>query len=375
MILFTIVISTFYSVLILLFIKGFDHIKLFTSEAKILKTNFSIIIPFRNEVLNLPELLDSIIQLNYPNNKFEILMINDYSSDEFEPVINDFKLINKEINLILINNERKSNSPKKDAIDLGISRSNYEWIITTDADCKIPKNWLKIYDSFIQKESPKMVIAPVSFLVKNKFLDKFQNLDFLSLQGSTIGAFGLKKPFLCNGANLAYYKNAFIEVSGFTGNNNIASGDDIFLLEKMITNFPGKVKFLRSEEAIIITKPERNFSELFQQRIRWASKTSSYKNLFGKLVGLIVFISNIYLIVLFLFALINKVSWQHIGIFFLIKFNVDFILLYKTANFFKQQNALKSYLLSSILYPFFSFSVALLSFKNNYYWKGRRFKK
>lgn len=375
MIFSSVIISLFYSALILFFVKGFDKIKIYKNRNKEPKTNFSIIIPFRNEAPNLPSLLDSLAQLKYSKYKFEILLINDNSIDDFKKIINNFKSKHSEIDLIVIDNIRKTNSPKKDAIEIGIKTSKFEWIITTDADCSLPQNWLRTLDDFIQNESPKMVVSPVAFQAENKFLDNFQNLDFLSLQGSTIGGFGINKPFLCNGANLCYSKAAFLKVSGFTGNNNIASGDDIFLLEKMTNQFPEKVKYLKSNEVIVTTKPEANLKQLMQQRIRWASKTTAYNNPFGKMVGIIVFTTNAYLILLITLAMLSKITWQHFGLFFLIKFNVDFLLLYKTSLFFNQQKALKTYLISSVLHPFFIVITALLSFKKGYKWKGRVFKR
>ncbi|MCF6224116.1 MAG: glycosyltransferase [Flavobacteriaceae bacterium] len=373
MIFISIVISLIYSILILFFIIGFDKIDVYKSKNKSVKTNFTIIIPFRNEALNLTNLLNSLAALNYPLEKFEIVLVNDNSNDGFNSIINSFKAKHNNIDLMLIDNIRKSNAPKKDAIDIGIETSKYEWIITTDADCILPKNWLITLDNFIQYESPKMVVSPVAFQIRNKFIDNFQNLDFLSLQGSTIGGFGMDKPFLCNGANLCYSKVAFSEVNGFKGNNKIASGDDIFLLEKMINQFPKKVKYLKSTDVLVKTKPEKIWKQLLQQRIRWASKTTAYENNFGKMVGVIVFITNTYLIVLFILAIVKIVFWSTFGLFFLVKFNIDFILLYKISLFFKCQSSLKIYLTSSVLHPIFTVFVGLLSFKKGYQWKGRQF--
>lgn len=371
----SIIISLIYSSLILSFFKGFKHIELFIPNRSKRVNTFSIVIPFRNESKNLPKLLNSISLINYPKDKFEILLINDDSSDDFKGIIRDFQSNHTDLILKLIQNNRKSNSPKKDAIETAIRHSNFDWIISTDADCILPKNWLSPFSDFIQKENPKMIVAPVSYRLENRFIEQFQNLEFLSLQGSTIGGFGINRPFLCNGANLCYHKNAFKEVGGFKGNKDIASGDDIFLMEKMITKFPGRVKYIKCRDSIVLTSPERTFSGLIQQRMRWASKTSSYHHKFGKAVGLIVFTTNAYLLLLLIFAIINKISWQHFGLFYLIKFNIDFLLIHRSASFFKQENSLKSYLTSSFLYPFFMVFIALFSFNRSYKWKGRSFKK
>ncbi len=375
MILISIFITVIYVVLIIAFVIGIDRVQNFGNTKGTHQYKFSILIPFRNEKNNLPTLLKSLSKLNYPLDKFEIFLINDASSDNYKTLIENFQNKNKELQIHLINSKRKSNSPKKDAIETAIIQTNFDWIITTDADCIIPKNWLNNFDVFIQNNYSKMIVAPVAFIHKNNFLNNFQILDFLSLQGSTIGGFGINKPFLCNGANLAYNKHSFHEVNGFVGNEHIAGGDDIFLLEKFINTFPKKVHYLKSETSIVKTKAQPTLNQLINQRIRWAAKTSSYTNNFGKLVGFIVFITNLYLIFLFIYATLNCISWQHFGIVFLIKFNVDFLLIYKTSKIFNQQEALKKYLISSLLYPVFNVFIALLSFFKKFEWKGRTFKK
>ncbi|RUA12664.1 MAG: glycosyltransferase, partial [Flavobacteriia bacterium] len=272
-------------------------------------------------------------------------------------------------------NIRKSTSPKKDAIETAIKKAKYDYIITTDADCILPEQWLLNYNAFIAAEQPEMIVAPVAYKTNRSFLQQFQSLDFLSLQGSTIGAFGIKKPFMCNGANLCYRKRAFLGVDGYAGNKSIAGGDDIFLMEKMLKTYPGKVKYLKSKEAIVFTRPQPDFKSLKDQRIRWAAKTGSYTNTFGKIVGMIVFITNFYLILLFILAAFQQVSWQHFGVAFLIKYNVDFVLLFRSANFFGQQETLSKYLICSVLYPPFVVYIAVLSFFKTFNWKGREFKK
>lgn len=369
-----------YSVLILYFAKGFDLLKSPATREEKAQTPFSILIPFRNEADRLPGLLQSLGEIAYPKDKMEIILINDQSDDGFEPIIKDFKTKHKDLPLKLIHSKPVSSAPKKEAIEQGIRIAAHPWIITTDADCLLPANWLNAFDICIRLEKPKMIAAPVTFLSGKGSLHQFQLLDFLSLQGATMGSFGMKgkwmiRPFLCNGANLCYEKKAFVEVNGYEGNLEIASGDDIFLLEKMYDSFPDQVRFLKSSEAIVQTAAAKNWKELLIQRIRWASKTSSYSNSFGKLVGMVVFATNMMLVILLILSILNLFSWVHLGLLFVIKFNVDFLLLYKTAAFFYQKEALRSYFLSSILHPFFTVTVALLSFKKSYRWKGRNFKK
>ena len=195
-------ITFIYIILIGIFIIGFDTIEVFNDESLNEVSKFSIIIPFRNEADNLPDLLQSIYNLDYQKKLFEILLIDDDSEDNSVEIINTF--INKQsfdstrTNIQIFKNNRTSDSPKKDAIITAIHNAKNEWIITTDADCIVPIMWLKTFDLFIRKNNPKMIVAPVTYSIDKTLFQNFQLLDFLSLQSATIAGFGIKNPFLCN---------------------------------------------------------------------------------------------------------------------------------------------------------------------------------
>lgn len=368
-------ITLVYLILIGSFLIGFDKVESFTTKDLKPITKFSVIIPFRNEAENLPELLASIEHLNYPKHLFEILCIDDASNDNSVSLITNFLEEHPSFQISIIKNIRTSNSPKKDAITSAIEISKYNWIVTTDADCLLPKYWLDTFDAFIQQKNTDFIIAPVTYMAINSSLKQFQLLDFLSLIGATIGSFGIKKPFLCNGANLAYSKSLFKTVNGFNGNNTIASGDDIFLLEKALKLDKSKVGYLKSKHAIIKTKPQPNWVSLIAQRKRWAAKTSSYNSLFGKLTGLIVLTMNGALICALTFTLIGSLNLRTFLYIFIIKSGIDFLLLSKTSRFFSQERYLVAFIFSSILYPFFSVYTAFMSLFTTYKWKGRTFNK
>ncbi|WP_055434806.1 glycosyltransferase [Lacinutrix algicola] len=381
MILLLIIITVLYLLLILALALGFDKVEDFKVEDIKVKTKFSIIIPFRNEAENLPELLASIREFNYLKSHYEFIFVDDDSNDDSVDIVSkvlDSIPINIDItktDIKIIKNVRTSNSPKKDAISSAIKIAKYDWIVTTDADCVLPKFWLDALDCFIQKKQPKMIVAPVTYHHINSFLKRFQLLDFLSLIGATIGGFGIGKPFLCNGANLAYKKELFLELNGFDGNNEIASGDDIFLLQKAIKNNKSNVQFLKSKSVIVKTKAQPNIYALISQRKRWAAKTSSYNSTFGKLIGLIVLLMNAALVCGFTLALLGLLQFKTIFYIFIIKNLVDFLLLFKTARFFEQEKQLSIFLFSGIMYPFFCVYIAFISLFTEYKWKGRSFKK
>ena len=328
-------------------------------------TNFTIIVPFRNEAKNLPILLDSFSKINYPLDLFKVILVDDESEEKFQFLDFNFQVS-------VINNNRNSNSPKKDAITTAMQYVTSNWVVTTDADCKVPENWLLTLDNYIQLNDISMIAGAVTYACKNLFLHHFQQLDLASLQGATIGSFGINKGFMCNGANFAYTKSLFTALNGFEGNDKIISGDDVFLLQKAIEKFPRKVYYLKSKNTIVTTKPLDDWKSLFYQRVRWASKTSSYQSGFGMALGVLVFIGNLIVVMSFGLWFIDFVSYKFVLFLFLTKFILDTILIYKSNNFLTQ-NKIRYLVFSSLLYPFFSVSVALYSIIGKYEWKGRRF--
>lgn len=370
-------ISIAYLLLMISLIYGWKQIPEFSPDFSPAQTGFSIIIPFRNEAENLPDLLKSIAEIKYPADQFEILLVNDASEDDSLKICKEFQKQHSQVSIRILENNRQSNSPKKDAISTAIKQAEFKYILTTDADCILPKLWLQSFNDFIQKTQSQLVAGAVSLSTSNESRNKkpfhtFEKLDILSLQAAGAGAFGIGQAFMCNGANLCYSKEAFLEVDGFSGNNEIASGDDVFLLQKFQQE-KYKTAFLKSREAIVQTRPQKNFGSLISQRIRWAGKAPAYKSLFSKIAGAIVLLMNAGLILGAVLSLMKIWPYYPVLIIFLLKFNFDFGLLYLSAKFFQREDVLRSYFWSSLAYPFFSTYVALKSLVSGYEWKGRKF--
>lgn len=361
-----------YSFCLFRLLLGFSKLPVFELNSPKEKTKFTIVIPFRNEEKNLPQLLEKLSDIDYPSDYFEIIFIDDESTDASAEVILQFK---EKLNLpvFLLENQRVSASPKKDALNVGIKKAGHDWILTTDADCLPQKNWLKILNAFIQKENPVLVCAPVLYQKGNNILEKFQLFDNFSLQMVTMGSFGLGKPFLANGANFSFKQEAFKKVDGYSGNQHLASGDDIFLLEKMKKTFPGKVKFLKSSKAAVFTFPQKTWKELIHQRIRWSSKTFKQKNLFSLFIGFSVVLTNVLMIFIPFNLIYQKEFWIYFAGFMSVKFLMDYLTIQGAARFFKLKVSLTSFFL-----PFFLYSVLLLliipgSLSGKFSWKERSF--
>ncbi|WP_035335459.1 glycosyltransferase [Dokdonia sp. PRO95] len=367
-----------YGIIILGFALEINRAGTFSQSCDATTTTFTVIVPFRNEEAHLTNLLQSLAEVDYPQNSWQIILVNDASTD------NSLEVINKCIsrcaltNIDVIDNVRTSASPKKDALQTAIHTSKHQWIVTTDADCTVPVNWLNTLDAIIQQQSPLMVIMPVAIAstVQPSFLTAYEQLDFLSLMGATAGSFYMGLPFLCNGANLAYDKEAFTAVQGFANNNHIASGDDHFLLEKFQEKFKNRISYLRSPYAIVTTQPQEQWNIFIAQRTRWAAKSSAYTFWFSKLMGILVLGVNLLSVVGVLYYAFAKAETQSIILMGLvIKLVVDVILIATEAFFYNRKSYLKWYPIVMICYPFLSTYIAVRSLTSSYQWKGRNYTK
>ncbi len=378
----SIIIVTYFIVLGMLYL-GYYRIREFEFENKKPTTRFSILIPFRNEALVLPDLLGSIEKLKYSKSLFEIIFIDDESEDNsveliknhFKNKISTIQSNDEVIHFKIIKNMRASASPKKDAITTGVELAQYDWILTTDADCILPKDWLRVFDDFIQKNESIMLVGPVQYSTNKGIINQYQQLDNYSLQTTTIGSFGINNPLLCNGANFGYLKEVFNSVEGFSGNNHIASGDDLFLLEKFKKRNLKGIHFIKNKHAIIITRPQNSWKKIIRQRIRWTSKTSKQNNTISILLGLIVFLSNLFVFLGALYSLFESSLFPYYISFLFLKILLDYLFLRPTESFYKTKISIPIFLVNAIIYPIITIIVVFSTLGGSYTWKGRSFKK
>jgi len=368
------VILLVYVFLIVQLIFGFNKVKSFKATDLTPKTTFTIVVPFRNEAKNLPRLLESISNLNYPHKLIEIILVDDFSKDNSERVCIQWRMKHEYLDTTLLENLHLSNSPKKDAIGRAMPIAKHNWVVTIDADCIVNKNWLLTLDNYIQTNNPEMIVGAVIYKAKNNWFHHFQQLDLMSLQGVTIGSFGIGKPFMCNGANFAYTKKFFTEIGGFGGISDTVSGDDVFLLQKAVNSNPDKVHYLKNTDSIVKTKPENDFYKLFMQRVRWAGKSTGYKSSYARFLAVIVLLMNLSLTFAFCLLPFAFLNWKVLLSVFLTKYIVDYIMLYKS-NAYLRKGKFFVPVASSVIYPLFSSLVGVYSLFGSFRWKGRIFKK
>ena len=358
----------FYIVCIAAFTVGLYNLKeRFDNIDKSIKTKVSVLIAARNEENNIENLLLSLYKQTFPKEFFEVIIIDDHSEDNTKKIIDTFIDNNKDFNIKVYTSE---NQGKKAAILQALHKAENELIIVTDADCVLNPNWIESLVAYYQKSNSKMILAPVLLTPSNTLFEKMQVLEHLSLIGSTAGSAAIGFPVMCNGANMAYEREAALEVEKYRHDFNIPSGDDMFLLEQFVKNFGYKnVKFLLSKSAIVKTKTCKTIKDFFRQRRRWVSKTKAYTNWKIITTALIVFFFNVSIISLFISAFFIPALWSLYILFTLLKFFVDFPLLKKITNFMNQSDLMKWALPLEFIYPFYTTFTAVSGMLINVSWK------
>lgn len=354
----------------------------------------SVIIPVRNEAENVLFLLQDLEKQTYPKHKFEVILADDDSTDDTLKIVQEFQK-NTNINLIISHLPPKTNntSPKKRAIDSSINLASGQLITTTDGDCRVGEKWLESIANFQAQTGVYLVSCAVTFFKAERHKDSnsqkyyilfpnndsiFTNIhiiEFASLIGSGACAMFIKKPNMCNGANLTYLKSVFYEVNGFAGNEDLASGDDEFLMHKIAAKYPDKVRFLKSQDTIVETKAHTNWGSFYNQRKRWASKWKHYNNWQTTALAVFIFLANLVIPLSFSFWLFDFISTKNLLLILSLKFSAEFIFLSLIINFLRKKSLIWLIPFVQIIYPLYVVFFGLVAQKQGeYVWKGRKLK-
>ncbi|MGF7232337.1 glycosyltransferase [Arachidicoccus sp.] len=335
---------------------------------------FSVIIPARNEEANIRACILSILENFYPKKLLEIIVIDDFSTDKTVEIILQLQTQYPQLKLLRLKDllsNGKINSYKKKALTIAIEKAMGDWVITTDADCIIPINWLSNFDNYIQQNDKKFIAAPVVFVDKKTFLSRFQCLDFLSLQGITAASVSAGVHSMCNGANLCYKKDIFFEVGGFSGIDNLASGDDMLLMHKIQKRLPDSIGYLYAKGSIVQTLPMPTWKTFINQRIRWASKASSYDDKKIMVVLWLVYLLNVFLLALLLIAFFYPILFLSWLILVAVKMGVELLFMKEISGFYQQKSLLKWFPLMQPLHIAYTVIAGFWGKFGKYSWKDR----
>ncbi|MBL4655876.1 MAG: glycosyltransferase [Bacteroidia bacterium] len=370
----TVVISLIYGWLFVDYIIGWCQLKdhRMKKDVSELSTQISILISARNEEEHIENCLYHISKQDYPKHLFEIIVIDDHSTDRTIEIIElcKEKLNLNNLSIIKLDEMGGEIFGKKEAIKAGINSSKYDLILVTDADCIAGPKWVSTTIDYYEDAHPKLISGPVGCFEGNSLFEKMQCLEIMGLGGSGAAAMSIKRPNMCNGGNLAYLKETFREVEGFEGFESYSSGDDEFLMHKIAKKYPNDIHFLKSQDCIVDTYAKATLSGFLTQRKRWVSKSTKYKNVHSTVTAWIVLLFNM-IFLLNLILSFSKGIYEAYVFQIAIKFILELIFLYLVTGFFKKQQLLKWFIPTQLCHIIYVVFIAFYGNIGGYKWKDR----
>ncbi|MET4081476.1 cellulose synthase/poly-beta-1,6-N-acetylglucosamine synthase-like glycosyltransferase [Pedobacter sp. UYP30] len=361
-----------YVILVLSFIIGWVKLPVFQLRSHSPKTKVSIIIAARNEEINIERTIKALLTQNYPKALIEVIIVDDQSTDRTAEIVEGYA--SKGIKLLKLNPGKRLNSYKKKAIETAIGLSCGDLIVTTDADCSMGSRWLSTIVGLYEEKGFKMISSPVMFFEERNLFERMQTLEFLYLIGMGASTIGNKMPSTCNGANLAYQKKVFLEVGGFKGIDDLASGDDELLLHKIAAKYPNGIGFLKNTDAMVYTDAKDNLGQFIQQRKRWASKSTKYKNKAIILLGILIWTFNLSILANVVLGLFFSQFFLIAGYQLLAKFALELCFLVPVTSFAKRRKLLLLSPILTILHIFYMVYIGIAGNSGKYNWKDRMVK-
>ncbi len=340
-------------------------------EFSTLNSQFSILISCRNEIDNLPNLLISIEnQIHKPD---EVIFVDDNSTDETYNFLINYSKNHDYIKVI-----KNTSKGKKSALIQASKIAKSEYLIFTDADCILNKNYIHLAHQYLSQHNNDMLLGAVDIIDEKKIFNIIEKIEFASLQAITAYTALINNPIMCNGANLIIRRTTYLQNIDKI-NINIASGDDMFMLHTLKKN-KAKINYIYNNNYIIKTKGTNSFKKFIKQRTRWAAKSINYTDPTTILTAIIVAAINIFLFLAPFSLLPTPYSLfptpYSLLLIFLIIFIIENIIILPYLFKYKQYKVLKYYPIlfpiMSLLYPLYILIILILIpfyNKTNPHWK------
>ena len=321
----------------------------------------SVVISARNEEKNISNLLNDLVHQSIDKNHLEILIANDRSDDSTGEIIDRFASEYSFIKTIHIN-KKHTMAPKKYALTQAIDNSNGEIIITTDADCRVPRDWVKSMGLLVQNTG-KIVIGYSKIDSGNTLINEFQKIDFLGIMAANGGL--LTHGIVCSGSgqNLAYKKEDFYKINGFEPVKDQTSGDDMYMVQT-ISSLKGAI-FNYDPDSFVSTLPKKSITGYLNQRVRWSSNSKSTLRsnplFFGFLLS--AFFANCCI----LYSIILPSS---LSIFLItIKFFLEAFVIFIGSRLFFTSVSIAAYIIWNLAQPIYIPIVGISGLIGKYSWK------
>ena len=336
--------SGFYAAVLLWIFAGLLRL---SNDASTAQPFVSVVVAARNEEEHIQALLKSLVDQNYPKDLYEIIIIDDESTDSTAGLVREFG--KDRICLFTTENRDQVLSPKKNAINLGIEKSKGEIILLTDADCRPPSGWISgIIELFTPDVGMVVGFSPCELPALHSVSGSLLALESLSLAVVAAGTAGWGYAATCNGRNLAYRKKVYHQVGGFEKISQFVSGDDDMLL-KLVQQTEWKIRYAYHHSLAVPTTLVNSLKHFAHQRLRHASKGFHYES--KKVVGLVaVYLYNVFVFLSLPIALLTRMSlWTPVVMIGLKSF-FEFLVLFRFASKMQRLKYLWSFPLAELLH-------------------------
>ncbi len=322
---------------------------------------FTVVIPAKDEAENIGNCLQALLNQDFDQTRFEILVMNDSSVDQTVAICNSFTKLHTHIRVCDVV-ETNDLVGKANAIDQAISLAQNELIVICDADCQPNRQWLSAIDKQFLAEID--VVSGFTLLAEKKrsIFGVLQNIDWIFLLGMGASAARFGRPISCIGSNLAFRKSLYVSVGGYKA-LGFSITEDLALYKRFAKDVPKAFSFAIVPESINWSKPMPTFKEFYKQRKRWVLGSFDLNLFGGVLLGLALLAHAMPLYSIF--------SGQHV-LPFIGLLLTDAIILSYFFSLLKQRNLI---LFLPIYFVFYFASLAaipiVLCFARQVEWKGR----
>lgn len=325
----------------------------------------SVIVAARNEEENMLHCLKSLDKLEYPEEKFQIILVDDRSTDKTGNIIENFIINKPKFTKIVTKKEIGRLKGKTNALANALEIATGEIILTTDADCVMVPTWVKATVSYY-KNDVAMVNGFTTQTANSNFAG-MQAIDFIYLLIVAAGTINLGTPISCIGNNMSYRKKAYFEVGGYE-NLPFSITEDFNLLKAINKLKKYKIIYPLDKDALVTSTACKNVKSLYHQKKRW-----SVGGLKAPWQGYVIFVFGyVTNILVLLTPLFFSKGWLYMVLF---KFAVDFFLLFPAYKRLSLVKDLKYFITFEIYYLFYVTLLPIIIFTTGQKvsWKGRKY--
>lgn len=320
----------------------------------------SIVVAFKNEKNNLESLISSLNNLNYPADDYEVILIDDNSTDDSYQIA--AKLVQGKSNYHLLKADNKKFPAKKGALEIGITNSKFPYILVTDADCLPANNWLSGY-SMKFKEGCDLIFGLAPFFQTKGIINKISCFDNLRSQLLTFSLAKLNLPYSTAARNLGFRKTAFEEIGGFRNTLETLSGDDDLLIREAIKH-KLRIGIVDYEDSQVLSNTKLTLNDYLYQKARHTQTSRHYLPVHIIILGL-WHSSNILALSSIFFLAVKPL----LAVPFFIKLFFDIVSVLKFQKIFQYKFKLYQIIYLQILYEIFLVINFISSFKKIIVWK------